>query len=432
MTRQQAAAPRHVSAARIAVFVVFAMAGLNFGNWASRLPAVLESLQLTGSGLGMLLLVGSGGSVLALPLAGRMVDRWGSARIVATMATLMVGGLLIAVVAISLGSIPVTAVGLFLMGAGIGAWDVAMNVSGAAVEEASGRSIMAQFHAGWSLGSVAGAGIGALMAWRGVGLAIHLPSVLAISLIVVLISVRWFLPSPAAATGAADRTAATSEPRTRSAWAEGRTLLIGVMVLAGALTEGAANDWVAIAVEAELAPKLVDAAADPGRAAEISGSLGALSLGAFLTAMMLTRLLGNGLLDRFGRVPVLRGSSVVAVVGLALFALVPQFGLAIAGVVLWGCGAALGFPVGMSAAADDPVRAARRVSVVASIGYTAFLAAPPLLGLLADHIGYRHMLLLIAVPLIVGFVVADKARPLPGSQAAVRQSQRRGALTSTG
>ena len=57
------------------------------------------------------------------------------------------------------------------------------------------------------------------------------------------------------------------------------------------------------------------------------------------------------------------------------------------GILVWGLGASLGFPVGMSAAADDPSRAAARVSVVATIGYAAFLAGPPLLGLLGDQIG---------------------------------------------
>jgi MFS family permease len=66
----------------------------------------------------------------------------------------------------------------------------------------------------------------------------------------------------------------------------------------------------------------------------------------------------------------------------------------------------------MSAAADDPAHSAARVSVVSSIGYIAFLAGPPLLGLLADHAGYRTALLAITVPLIASLLLSPIAAPL--------------------
>jgi MFS family permease len=112
-------------------------------------------------------------------------------------------------------------------------------------------------------------------------------------------------------------------------------------------------------------------------------------------------------------VAVLRLSAVLSLVGLVVFGLVPSLVGALAGVVAWGLGAALGFPVGMSAASDEPRRAAPRVAVVATIGYSAFLAGPPLLGLLAEHVGYRHALLAIALPVVIGLVVLPAARPLP-------------------
>ncbi len=134
----------------------------------------------------------------------------------------------------------------------------------------------------------------------------------------------------------------------------------------------------------------------------------------FVAAMTAVRLGGNELLDRFGRVRVLRASAGISLAGLLVFSLAPTFGVGLVGVVAWGAGAALAFPVGMSAAADDPVRAAARVSVVSSIGYCAFLAGPPLLGLVADHIGIRHTLLLIGIGLLTSIVVARAAAPLAG------------------
>ncbi len=129
------------------------------------------------------------------------------------------------------------------------------------------------------------------------------------------------------------------------------------------------------------------------------------------------RLLGTGLLDRWGRIRTLRTTTALALAGLLTFGLAPNVWLAAVGVVAWGMGAALGFPVGMSAAADDPRRAPARIAVVSTIGYSAFLAGPPLLGLLAEHAGYRHALLAVTVPVVIGLFVVGAARPLPTAAA---------------
>jgi MFS family permease len=259
---------------------------------------------------------------------------------------------------------------------------------------------------------MAGAGVGALAAYLHVSVLGHLGVALVASLLGVLWAVRAFLPAGAEAVvmpgahGTSDTTSATADDVAHltsarhafGAWLEPRTLLIGLVVLAAALTEGSANDWVGLAV--------VDGF-------DQTHATGALTFGLFVTAMTGMRLLGTGLLDRYGRVPVLRMCALLSIVGLAIFGLVPTLPFALVGVALWGMGAALGFPVGMSAASDDPLRAAARVSVVSTIGYSAFLAGPPLLGLLAQHVGYRHALLAIVVPVVVGLFVLSAAAPLP-------------------
>jgi len=417
--------PHSIRNARFAVVASFAMCGFNFANWAARLPVVQGELDLSARDLGFLLLFASAGSLTAIPVAGALTDRMGTARVVGLMAAVMTAGLAGAVSAVAIGSVVLAALSLYVMGLGMGAWDVAMNVEGAIVEHALGKSVMAQFHAAWSMGTVAGAGVGAVMAATGVPIQWHLYGVLVFSLIIVLYAVRHYMPSSARAAMSGDaavgKDAAVSEvqgvavpapAKYRSAWLEPRTLLIGLLVLAATLTEGAANDWVAVAVKSEMTTGLSERASE---------TIGAISLGVFLTAMTTMRLFGNGLLDRRGRVFVLRLSAAFGVIGLLFFGLSPWFWLAILGIGLWGLGSALGFPVGMSAASDDPLRAARRVSVVASVGYTAFLAGPPLIGFVAEHLGYRNALLLIAVPMAIGFVIAGKAAPLPRSRTALHE-----------
>jgi cyanate permease len=250
---------------------------------------------------------------------------------------------------------------------------------------------MPRFHAGFSLGTVAGALVGAAAAAVGVSLAGQLVVTGLLVLAALAVVTRSFLPVVEPEEG---------ESKGRSgvgrAWRERRTLLIGLLVLAFAFAEGSANDWAALA--------LVDGYG-------VSGSVAAVGFGVFVASMTAARLVGTTLLDRYGRVVVLRATAASAVAGVLLFVFAPTVPLAFAGAVLWGIGAALGFPVGMSAAADEPDRAAARVSVVSSIGYTAFLAGPPLIGFLAEAAGILRALLVVLGMMVVSVLAVGAARP---------------------
>lgn len=379
--------------ARNAVAAVFALNGFAFATWVSRIPEARSALGLTPGQLGTLLLALSLGAVVALPTAGMWIPRLGAARVVAAGATLAAVGL--TVTGLGAGALTlswVAALGLFLLGYGSGTWDVAMNVEGAAVEHRAGRTIMPRFHAAFSLGTVAGAAVGAAAAGLGVPVLWHLGLSSVLVLVGPLVAVRAFLPADAEQEETADRRSAWQ------AWREPRTLAIGLMVLAMALTEGVANDWLAVA--------LVDGY-------DVPAWVGASGFALFVAAMTAGRLGGTALLDRFGRLPVLWGSMAVAAVGVLLVVLGQVGPLVALGIVLWGLGASLGFPVGMSAAADDPAHAPARVSVVATIGYTAFLAGPPVLGYLGDRVGVLNALLLVAVMLVPSALVVPAARPSP-------------------
>jgi predicted MFS family arabinose efflux permease len=122
--------------------------------------------------------------------------------------------------------------------------------------------------------------------------------------------------------------------------------------------------------------------------------------------MTLGRWVGPGLLDRYGRVVVIRALSSLAVAGLLLFVFGPSTPVAFAGALLWGAGTSLGFPVGMSAGADDPARAPARVSVIASIGYFAFLGGPPLIGFLGQRFSVLRGLTAVAAVLALAALIA--------------------------
>lgn len=380
-----------------ATYVAFIGSGFGFATWASRIPQVRDKLHVTPGTLGLILLCIAIGSLLAMPASGFVVARIGPARTVAILSVVFAVGLALVGVGYTIGVAPV-AVGLILTGLGNGVWDVAMNVQGAAVEQALGRSIMSRFHAGWSVGTVAGAGLGAAMVALHVPVTVHLLTVaVLISVAVPLSALRGFLPH------VNDEGKHESRRSAILAWREPRTILIGIFVLCMAFTEGAGNDWLGVA--------MIDGY-------HTSDALGTLTLAVFLSAMTIGRWFGPGLLDRFGRVPVLRFCAVTAVAGLLLVVFGRAVPVALAGAAVWGLGASLGFPTGMSAAADDPRRAAARVSVVASVAYTAFLAGPPLIGFVGDHIGVLRALVVVAGLLGAAALMCSACAPLDVSEPA--------------
>jgi predicted MFS family arabinose efflux permease len=304
-----------------------------------------------------------------------------------------------------LPSYPAVFIGLMFFGAGQGMCDVAMNVEGAAVERALGRTVMPLFHACWSLGTVVGAALGALAVALGLTVAAHL-GIIAVAIVIgATVAVRNFQHVDVHGNAHSDAEAASDTPPRSTGsgilerlaiWRDGRILLIGLIVLGAAFAEGTANDWLALA--------MVD---DRG----VSQATGALLFGLYTAAMTVGRVAGVPILDRFGRVPVLRASSLLAVIGLLLVILVPVPVVLWIGIVLWGLGSALGFPVGMSAAADNPAKAAAGVAAVATIGYAAFLIGPPLIGVLGQSIGLLNALTVVVVLIALAGLVAPAARP---------------------
>ena len=386
--------------AQRAVYVAFIGSGFGFASWASRIPQIRDALQASPSELGLILLAVAVGSLIAMPLAGIVVTRIGAARATAIMAGLLSVGLLTVAFGYRIGELPVV-IGLFLIGFGNGTWDVAMNVEGAAVEQRLGRAIMPRFHAGFSVGTVAGAQGGAAMVALDVSVTAHLVVVAVIVASIVPAScLRGFLARDVERSADGSEVPAAKAESPLTAWKESRTLLIGLFVLCMAFTEGTGNDWLAVAM------------IDGYSAVPV---IGPLTFATFLAAMTLGRWFGPNLIDRFGRVIVVRISALVALVGLLLVVFGHFIPVAFLGAVLWGLGAALGFPVGMSAAADDPRRSAARVSVVASIGYTAFLAGPPLIGFLGDQVGVLRALTVAAGLLALAAMIAGTTRPLNDS-----------------
>lgn len=389
---------------RNAIFAIFLASGLSIATWSARVPAIRDTLDITRTDVGLMLFIGGLASILGLSTSSVILARFGARRAMIALIIVFAAGITV----IGLGtdvfaSWPVVTLGLILWGFGNGCLDVIMNVEAAAIEKQIGKTILPLFHAFFSFGTVIGAGLGTLAIAIGLIPGIHLPIVSAIIVLVGAISIAYVPSREAAMDAAPDEEKARWRERLRvalSAWGEPRTYALGLIMLGMAFAEGGANDWIALGV--------VDGH-------DASEAMGAAVLATFSVCMTAARILGGPLVDRLGRVATLRILSVLAGAGLLLFILAPNLPLVFVGAALWGLGASLGFPLGMSAAADDPKKAAARVAAASTIGYVAFLAGPPALGFISDHIGLLNTLYIILGLIVLSGLASGAARPVAGS-----------------
>lgn len=389
---------------RNAVFAVFAVCGMALASWVSRLPTVRDALDADTAQMGWLIFGLAAGSILGLLGASHILARLGAAHTLRAFITISSFGLFLAALGTAVGpSYLLILAGLAVFGLGFSICDVTMNVSGAANEKRLRVNIMPLFHAAFSGGTMLGASLGWLAEIFGLSVFAHI-AIIAVGICAVVWFAARSIPDDSSHgtvstnTGAIAIVGANPADTWRSrlgAWRNPRTLLIGLVVLGMAFAEGTANDWLSLAA--------VDGHG-------LSNANGALVFGLFVTAMTAGRIIGVRLLDRFGRVPILQASALFASAGILMFIFIPVPLMAVSGVILWGLGAALGFPVGMSAAADDPTNAAANVSVVATIGYFAFLIGPPLIGALGHAFGLLRALLAVVIVIIVSGIASPATR----------------------
>lgn len=395
MNSTSPARPAHAIAWRNAVFAIFALNGLGAATWAIRIPSIRDHLELSTSFVGYLILGISIGSIIGLTLASHLIQFLGGRRAIGITLGLCAVALVVIGVGTSVAmSFPLVIAGMALYGFGSAICDVAMNVEGAGAEKTIGKTLMPLFHASWSAGTVVGTSLGTAAAFAGLDPAAHM-IIIAVALGVGAVVAPRAIPRVAVHADTGEEVAHVSFRDRMSIWLEPRTLAIGLLALGMAFTEGSANDWLALGM-------VDDRGLDNGQAA------GMFTL--FTVAMMIGRIAGGPLIDRFGRVRVLWLTGGAAAVGLGLVIFVPLIPVAIVGVLLWGFGASLGFPVAMSAAADDPARAAARVSAVATVGYCAFLVGPPLIGFVGEEVGILNALIIVFALLVLATIASPAAR----------------------
>ena len=376
---------------RFAIFAMFGANGLAIGTWGARTPATAAALDLGLAQMGLLITAIPLGSLLGLLVSSHVLERLGERR--TAVVAQFIGMLAFAgfgIAAAVTGSPLLGAPLLVLYGAGIAVSNIVINLEAASSDRAAGRTLMPLFHAAFSIGAVVGAALGAVGSAAQVPISIQFPVIAAVILTIVLSVVR-LLP---------ELRESHVEPPSFSermrVWVEPRTLLIGFIVLAASFTEGTANNWLSLAMVS-------------GR--DWQPEVGAASVTVFAAAMVAGRFIGGWFVDRFGRVAALRTAFALAAAGVLVVTLVDAELATFAAVALWGLGASLGYPLGISAAADDPRNAPARVAAVATVATISGLLGPTVIGLLGEFVGLPRAFLAVAALLLVALAVSSAARP---------------------
>lgn len=377
---------------KIALFALMFLPGFTWASWITRTPAIRDVLQASTETMGLILFGFSCGSMLGILSAGKLNDVIGVRKSMAVGFLLLLAGLLLLAMALVIQSTACAFLALMLFGAGTGIIDIAINIEGAVFEQAIGQPIMTTLHGFFSFGTLIGALTGLAMTALNVSTTLHFATVLVIALVAAITFSKhfpWSEPQHAEGKVQGNYLAqVVTELKDR------RLMLLGVVILAMALAEGSANDWV---------PLLMIDGHNFGHTA------GTLVYVGFTAGMTLGRFMGGFFVTLLGRVWVLRISAASAAIGLLLVIFSSAPWLAAAAVVFWGIGASLGFPLTISAAGEGE-NSAVRVTIAATLGYIAFLVGPPLLGFIGEHAGLRLAMLPVLAMVLLALLCSSSAK----------------------
>ena len=385
--------------ARAALLAYFVIVGLTEGIWIARIPGVKERLHLADGLLGASLLVGPAGLVLVMPLAGRLTDRFGSARLI------WPAGLAVAVLPLALWSaqtLPEVTGAVLAFGIAGGVLLIGLNAQGVRLERGYGRPLMASFYASYSLGGLAGALLGGLLVWRRAGLPSALGSIAVGCVTAAIIAGHGLLPEPAGVRPGPGppRGAARRPPPGAGRW----LCVLGLLALCCVIAEGAVGTWSGVYLRDVLATPAWFAAA---------------GFAGFSLAMAAGRLAGDRLAARFGPAGLVRRGGLLTVAGLVGALSTHQAWLAVAGFAACGGGLSCTMPQLFSAAGRaDPVHPGRAVARVGALGYLGLAGGPVLIGGTASLAGltvalYIPVLLALCV---TGFAYLLDRPPLSGTE----------------
>jgi MFS family permease len=368
---------RNPSHARWAVFTIFLLHGIMVGSWVPHIPLAKERLDVGPAVFGLALLAIAAGAVTAMPMAGALINRYGSARTTLVTGCLFCLGFIGPVLSPNLQAFVISG---YILGAFIGSMDVSMNAHGIAVEQTIKRPIMSLLHGGFSIGGMLGAFLGAL-ALNHMNELTHILLASALCLGLHLISVQFLL------SASIDKGLSESH----FGWPTKATIGLGLLCFLALMSEGVVLDWGAIYFRQEF---------------RVDAGTAALAYGLFSAGMAASRLTGDWLRQKFGAVRMVVVSAILTAISIALAVSVSSFWPAVWMFVFAGIGIGNIAPVLFAGGGRlEPEAPGRGIAAVTTLGYAGFLAGPPIIGFAAEltSLGQAFWLIVLASVIIAVF-----------------------------
>jgi MFS family permease len=365
--------------ARYAVMLCFVLHGIMLGGWVTHIPLAKAQLD-AGLGLfGFALLSFALGAVIAMPIAGAIINKKGSAFVTLVFGLGFAAFLFAPALAPNLG---LFMLGGMALGACVGSMDVGMNAHGLAVEKALKKPVMSGFHGGFSVGAAVGT-IGGAWLLNAVGPQVQLAIISGACGFGVLACSRYLLPADV------DRGLSGSH----FAWPTKATLGLGALCFLALMIEGSVADWAALMLKGRFV---------------IDVSVAAMAFGFYQTGMAVSRFSGDMLRKTFGAVPMVFWSALLTAVGTAAALMLPSVYMALVAFAVAGIGIGNVAPVLFAGGGRlEPDAPGRGIAAVTSMGYSGFLAGPPLIGLVGELTGLQWGL---GLTVIAALIIALFAR----------------------
>jgi len=364
---------------RLVVSAIFAVHGAVTGTWTSRIPWVQEHVHAGLGVLGASMVAATVGSLVAMPRAGAVVRRFGHRTALRLLLALWTACLALPAL---MPDVPALAASLFFFGASAGLADVVMNAAGVRVERRAGKSIMSGLHGLWSVGVLAGSGLGVLCAHAQIGAPAELISVAVVLTVVALILPGLLTDEPVAAEAMAAQPKPARRRLPRLPFPSRALLGLAVVGFCAVFAEGACNNWSAVYLVT---------------VAHTNQAIAAFAVTGFACTMAIGRLTGDAVVRRLGPVRTVRFGGIAATAGAVAVVVAGSPLIAVLGFVLTGLGIATTVPLVFGASGRATAHAESAIASIAVITYTAGLVADPTVGLLGSAVSLPFAFGVVAV-----------------------------------
>ncbi|HUF99319.1 MAG TPA: MFS transporter [Ilumatobacter sp.] len=413
-TTESAPVDRSERRALIAVAVQFFVNGAVVSSYLPRMPEVRDHLGITLAVLGLVSTLASAAALVSSMLSSRVIERFGTKRVLVYGATL--NALMLPLVGFAGSTVALLAVFVVIASTDVTV-DIAMNLQGSWLSARRKVSVMSRLHGLWSVGTIFGGVCASRFAAAEIELKYQLLGATVVLLVMIAYVRRGLLPDDHAVVLAAhdapdgadvagtardlhsgdhnderagDHNGVASQ---RTSPKTGTKLLFAVGAAATfvAAMEVTSFDWAAF--------RLAD---DFGTSAGRAG----LAFVVFVTGMAVGRLAGDSIQAIVGARRLTWCSIAVTGAGLAAALLIDNQAAVLAGYLVAGLGQATLMPYLYDAAAKLPGRRGAGLGALAAGIRVSTLTTPVLTGALAStSLGVGSAVAIVVLPSVIGFAV---------------------------